>query len=138
MAGVISLLSKRFMSIGIAGLGIASEFPAYKSRVENGVNPLLSATQAIGNAVAFTTMGPLPAMLITQGPGLFYNGAKALYAYNKTSNVWQRSIKMPFSHSFTHSDATAQAQQYGMQAIGAGRGFIGSEASMMAARYARR
>ena len=49
-----------------------------------------------------------------------------------------RSAPQPFSQKFEHTDWTLRAQSIALQSMNGGRGLIGTEAGMMAARYGRR
>jgi len=123
----------------IAGsaLGGVGELAAFRERVSQGQNPIIAGAIAAGSLAAWTTMGFLPALIVTN-PGAIYNAGKALYNFSQNTRAWQREFRTPFSHSYQHTEATSMAQQRGLQQLGIARGLIGSEASMMAARYARR
>lgn len=126
--------------IGHGILGVGIYFDA-KQRIESGQNKAVAYGLAAAAGVVTLNMGFLPGAIVMdafQG----FSGTRALGSslYNQYHGMqtFMRTARTPFSHSFQHSDVTLGAQQRGMQAIGNGSGFLGSEAGLMAQRYARR
>lgn len=125
------------ISLGaVANVGIG--YFDYKSRIKQGQNPAVAGVVAAGSAALGLTMGVVPYMLVTSGYGLAKAGASAYYSHYQSHGAYTRRMTMPFSHSFSHTDATYQMQQRGLQALGQSRGALGAEAGMMAQMYGRR
>lgn len=128
---------------GLAGamggtLGIAGAALEFALAVKSGKNPLVAGAGAVGNALILGTMGFIPALAVTAGFALAKAGAQAAYDFNRSQSIYMRQVKQPFSHSFSHSDASISAQQRGIQAISGGRSLAGAEAGIMAQMYGRR
>jgi len=126
------------MHIAGTALGFGFSYLEFRERVRSGENLLLAGAKAGTAGVLYATMGFMPVLALLQGPGLVKAGTTAAYNRYRSYQTWRREIASPFSHSFSHTDATLRAQQQGIQALGIGRGFVGSEAAMMAQRYGRR
>lgn len=119
-------------------INVGGAYFDYKSRIEQGQNPAVATAIAAGSAYLGLSMGVVPYMLVTQGYGLAKAGASAYYSHYQSHNAYTRRMAQPFSHTFSHTDATYQMQQRGLSALGQGRNAIGAEAGMMAQLYSRR
>jgi hypothetical protein len=140
--GVKSSLRMGKEALGHVGLGAALNlgfaYFDYRGRVSSGQNPVVAGAVAGAMGYLGATMGVLPFMAITAGPGLMKAGVQAYHNYYQSHSAYTRRMTMPFSHSFSHSDATYQIQQKGMAAMGQARGALGVEAGMMNQMYGRR
>lgn len=118
----------------VARQGLSS----YQDRVRQGQNPAFAAAVEGVSAVA-SIMLPLPAQMAVFGIPVTRAVTAAVINSVHQRNNFVRMAKTPFSHRFEHTDVTSRAQQLGLQSIGAawGHASMGSEASMMARRYAR-
>lgn len=130
--------SEAITHVGGSLLNVGFAYFDWRGRVRDGQNPVVAGAVAAGNAFLGATMGVLPYMAVTAGPGLVKNGLQAYYSYYQGYTAYTRRMTQPFSHTFSHTDATYQLQQRGIAAINGGRGAIGSEAGMMAQLYGRR
>ena len=128
--------------VGKVGLGSALNlgfaYFDFRGRIESGQNPTAAMALAGGSAFLASTMGVVPYLLVTSGYGLAKSGVQATYSNYQSYNSYTRRMTTPFSHSFSHTDATYQMQQRGLAALGQARGALGSEAGMMAQLYGRR
>lgn len=121
-----------------AGVGALSSFVSWRGRVADGENPLVAGIKEGAQALIYMRMGLGPGTLVLGGFALAAAGASAAYDFNKRQSVYMRQVRAPFSHSFSHTDATLAAQQRGLAAINQGRGLVGSEAGIMNQLYGRR
>lgn len=126
--------------IGTAVLPVLSDtYQAYKERRSvpgefvrstfRNTWPLIVTAGMPGGAAVLPLLYALPVL-----PQI----AAGLHGWTMNRNSYVRQSGTPFSHSFTHSDWTAMAQQRGMASIMGTRSLLGSEATAMSARFARR
>lgn len=134
IGGAISVGSK----YGIPALMVRGSVSSYQDKVRQGQNPAFAAAVE-GVNLAGSFLLPLPAQLAVYGIPVTRAVTAAIISGVRQHNNFIRMARTPFSHRFEHTDVTARAQQLGLQSIGAAWGYasMGSEASMMARRYAR-
>lgn len=110
----------------------------YREMTKSGTNPLLALGMAGFVQFTYATMGFLPALAVIEGPKIASAAISGMYSRYKNHEVYMRKALTPFSQSFYHTDMTLRAQQRGMQALGRGQSYLGSEAGLMAQNYTRR
>lgn len=134
VAGTISTAVKVVPTAMVLKQGLSN----YQDRVRQGQNPAFAAAVE-GVSSAASMFLPWPAQLAVFGIPITRAVTAGVINSVGAHNSFVRMAKTPFSHRFEHSDVTARAQQMGLQSIGAawGHASMGSEAAMMARRYAR-
>lgn len=114
------------VTTAIGGIGAVKESP----------NKGLAVAKVAAEVALWTFASPV-AFTLMAGEMLYTAGSITNMLYKQNSQ-YLRTMRTPFSHSFSHTDATFQAQQRGLQAIGRQRGMLGAEAGMMNELYGRR
>lgn len=133
-----ALLGESFKLLGPASV-VGFGYVGYRDKVGQGQNPLLAGAKEIGLGAASLMLHPMAYAALAFGPGLARaGGAHVVNTYHNHLN-YNRQMRTPFSHRFEHTDASARAQSYGLQQIGAawGNSRMGSEAATFARRYGR-
>lgn len=97
---------------------------------------LLGAGIAVAEAAISIAFPPVGVALFAGE--LLYAGVSIGNQVYRKNTQHIRAMRTPFSHSFSHTDATYSAQQRGLSMIGRHSGLLGSEAGMMSQMYARR
>lgn len=125
-------------SLGNAAIGLGSGLLDYRNARAQGHSVASSIVRAAGPAFLWYSLNPTTALAVTFGPTLAKAAVSGLYSRYQTNAIESRRMVTPFSHSFTHTDATLRAQERGMQAIYGGRSRVGASAGMMQQLYGRR
>lgn len=135
MASIGSILSHPVANVG---LGLAGGAFDYYSARKEGHGVVRSLGRAATQAIIWGALSPATAVAITFGPALAKGAVSGLYSRYQTNAIESRRMVTPFSHSFSHTDATLRAQQRGLRSIYGGRSYIGASAGMMQQLYGRR
>lgn len=129
----MSAISSLVMNYALPGVMVLGE--AGQARAEGKSTAAIIARG--GAELGLWALAPA-VMGVYTGVGLAYGAYKVGDAIYRQQSSYIRTARTPFSHSYAHSDASMQAQQRGMAAIGRARNLVGSEAAVMASMYSRR
>ena len=124
-------LDGQLFNLGLMGITSAAAMPGnYAKSRREGAGVVGAAASTTLDAAGLTFLNPLTAVAV----GITAAVHPVSLANRANQNV--RQTATPFSQRFEHTQATAHAQQYGLQSMGAMRG-VGSEASLMYGRFGR-
>jgi hypothetical protein len=135
MGAISSVLKAASSKYGIVAVTAYSGASELKNR-----EPGKSAVGIVAKTAAEMAMWyAIPVVgQVVLGAELLYSVASLANQIHAKNSSYIRTARQSFSHSFTHTDATYQAQQRGIAMIGKHNGLLGSEAGMMASLYSRR
>jgi hypothetical protein len=127
--------AKKSLGLGTHLLLWGGIYLDYRMRTAGGEGEGTAMAKAAGMALFTNSMGFWAGTAVLAGYSIAEAATKGMYNLYQSQGSWLRTARTPFSHSFSHTAATSQLQSAGLRALGISRGFVGSEASLMAERY---